>query len=334
LIPAAPRLLAGAPAPAGAYDVDIIILALGRPAETEAAIRSALAQTGASRHVIVLDQGSDAPTLARLTALMAGRTDAALFAAGANLGVAGGRNVATALGRGRIIVGLDNDAEFTDPATLSRAIAVLNADTALGAIGFRILADTSGTDDLSAWGYPEALRARSAARFDAATFVGAGHAIRRAAWEDAGGYDPALFFTWEEFDFCLRAIDRGWAVRYCGDIAVRHKAAPAQRVGWAGRRWFHFVRNRLYIARKWGASWPGLAPRCTGYLVKGARHGLLRQTLAALLAAIRMPAGAPRPLSPAARAWLARTDAAPRGGPLRRLRQEVFAPLPPDQPRR
>ena len=30
------------------------------------------------------------------------------------------------------------------------------------------------------------------------------------AWQQAGGYDPKLFFCWEEFDFCLRAIALGW----------------------------------------------------------------------------------------------------------------------------
>ena len=91
-------------------------------------------------------------------------------------------------------------------------------------------------------------------RFDAVTFVGAGHAIRRAAWQDAGGYDEALFFCWEEYDFCLRAITRGWRIRYCGDLVVHHKASRARRVTWSGRRWFHFVRNRLYIERKYGGS--------------------------------------------------------------------------------
>jgi hypothetical protein len=33
------------------------------------------------------------------------------------------------------------------------------------------------------------------------TFVGAGHAIQRVAWEQASGYDDSLFFCWEEYDF-------------------------------------------------------------------------------------------------------------------------------------
>jgi GT2 family glycosyltransferase len=174
-----------------------------------------------------------------------------------------------------------------------------------------------------------ALLPRAGGCFDAATFVGAGHAIRRAAWQQVGGYDDSLFFCWEEFDFSLCAIELGWAVRYRGDIVVRHKVSPEQRFAWSGTRWFYFVRNRLYIGRKWGNGWLTLAPRYLGYLIKGMRNGVGQQTLAALPAAIRMSAGLPRRrLSPAALSYLAVNDRAYRGSSLARLKREVLAALP------
>ncbi len=33
--------------------------------------------------------------------------------------------------------------------------------------------------------------------------------IRRAAWEDAGGFDPEIV-GYEDWDFCLSALERGW----------------------------------------------------------------------------------------------------------------------------
>jgi GT2 family glycosyltransferase len=288
------RLVAGAAMPAaGAYDADVLILSLDRAEETLSAIASALAQRGATRHVFVLDQGSRPAVLRALAAAVEGRPDASLYAAATNHGVAGGRNRAAALGHGRVIVGLDNDATVATPDTLAGAVAAIDADPGLAAIGLRILVDATGQDDLSSWGYPPALLPRAADSFDAVTFVGAGHAIRRAAWEQAGGYDEALFFCWEEYDLCLRAIQLGWRIRYHGELCVHHKVAPERRVEWTGTRWFCFVRNRLYIARKWGIGWPALAPRIAGYLVKGLRNGLLRQTLLALPAA--WPRRAPSP---------------------------------------
>jgi GT2 family glycosyltransferase len=189
--------------------------------------------------------------------------------------------------------------------------------------------DATGQDDMLSWGYPHALLPRAGDRFDAVTFVGAGHAIRRAAWAQAGGYDEALFFCWEEYDLCLRAIQAGWRIRYHGELCIRHKVAPEGRIAWGGTRWFCFVRNRLYIARKWGIGWPALTPRILGYLLKGLRNGLLAQTVLALWAAGRMPATRkPMHLSPAANAYLASHDTAHRGPLPTRLVQEVLSLLP------
>lgn len=304
--------IAGAPGPPeGGYDADVVILTLDRAEESAAAIRSALAQTGVSRHVFVVDQGSRPEALARLAAEVAGRTDASLVALDRNHGVAGGRNRGSSLGHGRVIFGLDNDAEFADATTLSRAVTALDEDPAVAAIGCRIMLHAWDADDLSSWGYPASLLRHAGESFDTVTFVGAGHAIRRAAWD---GYDEALFFCWEELDFCLRAIECGWRIRYRGDIVVRHKVSPERRVAWSGTRWFHFVRNRLYIARKWGTGWIGLVPRIAFYLLRGARNGVLPQTLSALPAALRLSSGVTvRRHSPSALRYLRMNDAAHRG---------------------
>lgn len=315
--------------PDGPYDADVVILALDRPVETVEAIASALAQTGCRRHVIIADQGSTTANLARLADAVADRPDATLVRLDRNYGVAGGRNRATAIGHGRVIVALDNDAEFATAATVADAVAALDHEPDLAALGFRIVSHASGHDDLSSWGYPIQLLARADEAFQAVTFVGAGHAIRRTAWDAAGGYDDQLFFCWEEYDFCLRAIQGGWRIRYDGNLVVRHKVSGERRFAWSETRWFYFVRNRLYIGLKSGASWASLAPRLAGYLVKGVRNGLALQTLRAVPAAYRMSRDAPvQLLSPSAKEYLRRHDRAHRGSILRRLRFEVLGGLP------
>ncbi|GAB0118605.1 glycosyltransferase family 2 protein [Acidisoma sp. 7E03] len=323
------RILAGRLPDAAGYDGDILILCLGRAAETEAAIRSALGQTDLSRHLILFDQGSDAATLAGFGRLIEGREDAVLVTAGANLGVAEGRNRAAALGHGRAILVLDNDATFADATVAARAVALLDAEPNLAVLGFRIMNEDGSDEDHASWGYPEALRPQAAGRFAAATFVGAGHAIRRAAWDAVGGYDATLFFTWEEFDFALRAIDRGWRLMHAGDLAVHHKLAMAARVGWEETRWFLYLRNRLYIARKWKTSRSALLLRVLAYSLRSLRIGLLAQGLAGMRAGLRLPLPEPaRPLSVAAQDYLRITDTIWRGGPFARLRREVWVALP------
>ena len=325
----APDWIAGARGAPGHCDADVIILAMDRAEETLAAIASARAQQGVAKHVWVADQGSTPENLARLAAALAGATDATLVRLNRNHGVAGGRNRASALGHGRAIFALDNDAEFATPHTLVDAVRALDEAPDLGAIGCRILVHATGAEDLSSWGYPPALLPRAASSFDSCTFVGAGHAIRRTAWEAAGGYDDALFFCWEEFDFCLRALNLGWRIRYRGDIAVRHKVSGEHRFAWSGTRWHYFVRNRLYIGLKSGDSVLALLPRYAAYLVKGARNGVLRQGLAAGPAALRLARGAtPQRPVPQALAYMARNDAAHRGGLFGRLRRELLAALP------
>jgi GT2 family glycosyltransferase len=327
-----PRHIAGAPGPAAPVQADVIILAMDRAEETVAAIASARAQAGCTKHVWIADQGSRPEALARIAAAVQGAPDATLVRLDANHGVAGGRNRATALGRAPVVFALDNDAEFAAPDTLARAVAAFGADAALGALACRILVFSSGEDDLSSWGYPRGLLPLAAGDFDAATFVGAGHALRRAAFEAAGGYDDALFFTWEEYDLALRLMTMGLAIRYRGDIAVRHKVSPEARFAWSGTRWFHFVRNRLYVEMKHGATPASLLPRWLGYQVKAARNGVLRQGAGAFAAALRLarqfrPAPGTEHLygrSAAQRAWLARTDAAHRGGLVTRIRRDVL----------
>jgi GT2 family glycosyltransferase len=322
----AARLVAGAVGPPDlGYEVDIVILALERAEETLAAIASASAQTGVSSHIFVLDQGSCPGTLQRLADAMRDRRDVTLLVTACNLGVAGGRNLITGLGHGRVIVALDNDAEFAGPDAVARMVAALDGEPRLGAIGCRIVRHADGADDLSSWGYPVALLPCAGECFDAVTYVGAGHAILRKVWDQAGGYDTKLFFCWEEFDFCLRAIALGWRIRYRGDIVIRHKVCAEQRVGWSADRWFFFVRNRIYIERKLGRRWLGLVPRIAGYLLKGMRNGHLAQTVRALVAAANMSPRAFRAMPAAATSYLTRNDKAHRGSLLRRLSRDVLS---------
>ena len=115
-----------------------------------------------------------------------------------------------------------------------------------------------------------------------------------------------------------------------GDIAVRHKVSGQHRFAWSGTRWFHFVRNRLYIEMKYGAPWPSLLPRFLAYQVKGARNGVLAQGLRAGPAALALarrfrPAPGTEALyrlgeeargraRAAARSWRGSADAAAAGG--------------------
>jgi GT2 family glycosyltransferase len=325
LATSATRLVAGSRPPLGAYDADIIILSLNRTAETLEAVQSALAQRGAAYHITVLDQCSDPETVVEIARTFGKSRNFALYAATENLGVAGGRNLATSLGHGQVIVALDNDATFEGKWVVARAIRAFAERPPLGALGFNILARDGVEPDKFSWGYPARLIDRYRDRFDTTTFVGAGHAIRRATWDAVGGYDESLFFTWEEYDFCLNAIALGWSIGYDGRLAVIHKVSPEGRVAWSANRMTYFVRNRLIIARKWGESWLSLTPRVMGYLLKALFNRRLAATIEGVRAAVNTDLPARRKMPNEMRSYLHAHEKQHRGSWLARLRFEVFA---------
>jgi GT2 family glycosyltransferase len=322
---APPKLVAGKMPPAGRYDADIIILTMGRVEETMAAVASAMRQQDVSCYIALLDQGDCPAAAQRYARLFEGRLDAGLFVSPQNLGVGGGRNFLGSLGHGKIIVAIDNDAVFADAFVVVDALRIFAASPLLGAIGFRILDGAGRHLDDASWGYPAALKARSAERFLTTTFVGAGHAIRRAAWADAEGYDEKLFFTWEEYDFALRAIACGWRVEYRGELSVRHRLATEARVRWQAGRTEIFVRNRLVIARKWGVAWVALVPRIAGYLVKGGLNGAFWAALRGVGAAAAWDREIKRrKMTPSMRLYVREHENRHRGNPAQRVAREVF----------
>lgn len=267
-------------------DVDVTMLAWNRPDETIEAIASALAQTCIRRRVFVVDQGSDPENLARLKAFCADKPDVTLKCLERNVGVAEGRNIAIAMGSAPIIVGMDNDAVFPDSTTIARAAQRLADDPKLGVIAFRILDfDTRAEDH---WDYPPAYRDDTVMTFEATRFLGGGQAIRRQAFDAAGGYDGALFFIGEERDIAWRIINAGYRIRWFRDIAILHHEHASQKVTWTRRRYYFTVRNTLYINFKFGMPPLQLLRATLAFLVRGMRNGLFAAAMEGIFASVGM----------------------------------------------
>ena len=323
------RRTAGSLPPLDAYDADIIILSLNRLDDTIEAINSALAQRGGIFHVTVLDQGSSPEMLRQLRMQFTNQSDFAFYESDSNLGVAGGRVAAAALGHGQFIIALDNDAVFATPWVAAKALRLFRQSPDVAAIGFNILAADGKQPDITSWGYPKAMLPRFRESFDTTTFVGAGHAIRRSAWAATGGYDPSLFFTWEEYDFCLKAIALNWRITYAGALSVIHKVSPEARVAWNSERMRYFMRNRLIIGRKWGASWLALTPYILAYLLKAARAGCLPAAWSGVQAAYNTVPPPRRHMPKTMRLYIRRNETYRRGSWFDRLRLELLGRIAP-----
>ena len=266
-------------------DVDVIILSWNRGEDLLEAIASALRQTGPTRRILIVDQGSEPQYIERLEHFIKDQPHVLLKKMGENTGVAGGRNIAAKMGHGRYIVGLDSDAIFADSGALAQAVQHLDTHPNLAAIGFRIENYFTGQNDALSWDYPGC---NPDSRFYTTRFIGAGHAIRRSAFEAAGGYDARLFFCGEELDLCYRMLNLGYQIEYLPEIKVRHKVSPDHRIAWERGRFFYTVRNALYSSYKFGIPISSLSLAAMAFLVRGSVNGLTASALRGICSAIRL----------------------------------------------
>jgi glycosyltransferase involved in cell wall biosynthesis len=161
-----------------------------------------------------------------------------------NLGVPGGRDLGVRATSADVVGFLDDDAELVSGDVGGSILATMRREPSIGAVAFRIV-DEAGETQRRHVPRPGS---RSAARSGSvATFLGGACAIRRSAYDDAGGYWPDLVYAHEELDLSWRMIDRGHVVHYDADILVRHPRLPISR---HGEGWRLTGRNRVLIARR------------------------------------------------------------------------------------
>ncbi|PKF78859.1 glycosyl transferase [Vibrio sp. vnigr-6D03] len=268
--------------------VDITILSWDRIDDTLDAIDSALTQQGIELKIIVVDQGSQPDGLVRLRQHCLKDPRIQLVCNRTNLGVPGGRNQASDQGSGDFIVALDNDAEFIDEHQLAKACEIMKGEPEIGALAFRILRFGSQEDDLTSWSYHQNVEEASEQSFYTDRFVGAGHMLRRDAFDGINGYDADLFFLHEEVDLSKRLMNSHYKIKYTPEVVIGHKVSAEHRVAWTGGRWTFDVRNKTYLHFKFKTFLP-TAIFHTGILVwRGVRSGLIWSTFKGLFQGFSM----------------------------------------------
>jgi N-acetylglucosaminyl-diphospho-decaprenol L-rhamnosyltransferase len=72
--------------------------------------------------------------------------------------------------------------------------------------------------------------------------VGAFLLVRRAAWEEVGGFDPAQWMSAEDLDLGWRMREAGWVTRYEPTAVVHHEESSATRTVWGEDLPIHWQR--------------------------------------------------------------------------------------------
>ncbi|HYO33908.1 MAG TPA: glycosyltransferase [Nocardioidaceae bacterium] len=224
--------------------------------------------TSLPRHrdpVILVDNGSTDGTLAAV----AGFPHVQVVELSRNHGAVA-RNVGVAMARTPYVAFADDDSWWA-PGALDRAVALFDADPALGLIAARIMV---GPDDRLDPASAEMARSPLPGREDSVGtpvlgFVACGSLVRREAFLEAGGFDDVVFFAGEEERLALDLAARGWRLAYVDDVVAHHH--PASHRPTSVQRARRIVRNSLLTAvmrRPWpvvvSTAWSNVASGWTG----------------------------------------------------------------------
>ncbi|MGN6565488.1 MAG: glycosyltransferase [Thermomicrobiales bacterium] len=235
-----------------------------------ASVEASLAGAGISWEAIVVDNASDDGTVA---AVRQAFPDARVIASGGNRGFAAGNNLGLAEAHGEALLLLNPDTEVVGDA-IPRLLDELAADPALGIIG-PALRYPDGTVQESRRRFPTRLTPflestlvqhywrrnnvldryyladrPNDVRQDVDWLSGACLLARRAAVEQAGGFDENFFMYSEELEWCARLRAHGWRVAYePAALVIHHEGASSTQAVPARHINFNTSKVRFYRQR-------------------------------------------------------------------------------------
>ena len=215
-------------------DVTAVIPCFNHGAFLAEAVGSLLGQDGGAPRIVVVDDGSTDPrTLAAYAALPAGVE----LIRQPNGGLSAARNAGYAATDTPLLIALDADDELP-PGALRALKAPLAAEASLGfSYGItHFFGDWEGDLDFPAL---------DLYRMHYRHVIGPVGLTRRALWEDVGGYDPAFGTGYEDWDFWLGALARGWRGAKVDEVTFRYRRHGDTMVFGARREY----RRRRELAR-------------------------------------------------------------------------------------
>ncbi|RWX45350.1 Glycosyl transferase family 2 [Candidatus Electrothrix aarhusensis] len=193
--------------------VSVVIPCYNQGAFIDETINSVLAQTCQDFEIIVVNDGSTDPfTVNHLQQLNFPKTRVLHTE---NQGLSSARNNGIREAQGEYILPLDAD-DRIGPTYLEQAVQLLDADPELGIVycKARFFGDRNGEWQLPEYSLEEMLL--NNVIFCTSFF-------RRADWEEVGGFDPAMIYGWEDYDFWLSLIERGRQVQRIPEILFYYR---------------------------------------------------------------------------------------------------------------
>ncbi len=250
----------------GKVDVSAVLVNYRSALETVEAVETLLETAGdLSVQVLVVENQSGGEEVDLLRKRLP--EGAELLESPRNLGFAGGIELAVPRARGRFLLLLNPDARL-QPGALGLLVEFLEEREDAGVVG-PLLLEPDGSLQASGRKLPSpglllgmevglcGLHEKipdPPAPFPAGWVVGACMLIRKKAYDQVGGMDPAYFLYFEETDLCRRMQAAGWGV-WCHPMArcVHDHGTSAERSGQdiqgGDITRFYFPSRRRYLSK-------------------------------------------------------------------------------------
>ncbi|ACY99633.1 glycosyl transferase family 2 [Thermomonospora curvata DSM 43183] len=273
----------------------VVVLTMGnRPAELARALRSALDQKDVDVEVVLVGNGVPADWTPGDDAVFADPR-VTIVRLPENVGIPAGRNRGVAEATGDIVLFLDDDGWYASDRLGLHLRDRFAADPSLGIVSFRIRDPEGGPGERR---HVPRLRAGDPERSsEVTTFLGGACAVRRSAFEAAGGLPEEFFYAHEETDLAWRALDAGYRIFYDAEAVMFHPAVQPTRHAMFYR---YNARNRVWLARR-NLPWPLALAYCAVWVamtvLRERRPAALKPWFKGFLEGWRTPAGPRRPIS-------------------------------------
>lgn len=241
-----------------APDITVSIVSYNTCALLRACLQSLAARQAegeATLEVVVADNGS---TDGSVEMVRDEFPQVCLIETGGNIGYGRANNAALAEAQGRYFFILNSDTEV-EPGALGAMRDYLDARPEIGMVGAQlVLPDGStqascamdpnllavfweqtyldkllpsnritGAYAMTHWNYETAQEVQQV--------CGACFFVRREAWAQIGGFDPAYFMYFEDTDFCVRLRRAGWPIYFFPGARIKHHLGASSSGDWRTR---------------------------------------------------------------------------------------------------
>ncbi|NRD25425.1 glycosyltransferase [Frigoribacterium sp. VKM Ac-2836] len=255
----------------------------------------------AQLEIIVVENGSGDDSPERLKAALGGQSNVTIVQSKENLGFTGGSNLGASRAKGEYVAFLNNDAK-PGPQWISKALEQFNVSPRVAAVGSKVLDwDGRAIDFVQGsltWfgmGYKDRVTEVDDGSFgtpkDLLFGTGSALFVRKAVFDEVGGFDERLFMFYDDVDLGWRLNILGYRVRFAPESIVYHKHHGSMKSFGEYREMYLLERNALMLLFK-NLSDESLAKFLPGALALLARRAVAKSGLDSEMFDIRRFVGA------------------------------------------